>query len=254
MSSEKTNFIKDTLMIDERVNIDIPEIEGEMLRAVFLPYYIDPLSLELKVVLKRSIMPGAYARIGRKMGLSALYVELPEDDPLTIEQAFAQLGLNTKMENAIPFGGVMPSPIDSTLAFEMVVVNVEPLDLIDEERGIFFQKKGEYEIGVVEFKDIMEGIQNNIIQDIATRLLLNELYIMAVEEGQKNQDPNTMMTGNEGLIGGGSNLPNGYGEQTDTMKTSVVPDEILEANSKMDFGAIYSKASPKSDFKSVDSK
>ena len=150
--------------------------------------------------------------------------------------------MDTQIENAIPFGSVMPFPETSNKAYELVVINIAPLKLIDEERGIYYQEKGKFEIGVTEFKDVIQGIQNEVIQDLKTRLILNELYILALEESSKNQNTN-QMAGNPSLIGGGANLPAGYGEQTETMKTSNIPDEILEQNSQMDYGAIYSKSS-----------
>jgi len=237
-----SNFIKDTIEIGEKLNITLPTVKGEMLKATFLPYFIDSYSSELMVVLKRMIMPGAYARTGKKMGLTALTIELPENDPLTIEQAFALLELKTNIAQAIPFGSVMPHPNTTNEAYELILVNIEPLELIDEERGIYYQKKGEYEIGVAGFKDIIDGIQHNIIQDMKTKLLLNELYIMALEESSKSTNPNNMNAGNSNLIGGGSNLPNNFGEQSHSMKTSDIADEVIEQNSQMDYGSIYSKA------------
>jgi len=248
----KSNFVNDTVLIDEKLNIHIEELKREMLQAVFLPYFTDPESLELRVVLKRSIMPGAFNVVGRKLGLSALTVELPTDNPITIDQAFDLLNLDTRIENAIPFGSVMPLPYTSTIMYEMVLVHIEPLQLIDEERGIYYQEKGKFEIGVLDFKDIIAGIHNNIVQDLKTRLLLNELYIMALEESAKNRDPNQMMVGNKDIIGGGSNLPNGYGQKADTMKTSLIPNEIIEQNSQKDFGAIYAKKSTEKSFKTIE--
>lgn len=245
------SFVKDTILIDEKLNITVETLKKEMLQAVFLPYYTDPESLELKIVLKRSILPGCYHTTGRKLGLSALTVELPADNPLTIEQAFEKLNLDTKIENAVPFGSVMPLPQTSTLMYEMVLVNIEPLNLIDEERGIYYQEKGKFEIGVADFKDLISGIQSNIVQDLKTRMMLNELYLLAVEESARNNESNQMMSGNKDLIGGGSNLPDGYGEQTDTMKTSNIPDEVMKQNSQMDYGSIYSGTSSKGDFKTI---
>ena len=242
--SKKSSFVDDTILIESGLDFEINTVKKEQLKAAFLPYYIDPESLELKVVLKRSILPGQFTASGKKMGLTALTVDLPMNEQITIEQAFEKLNLNTKVVNPIPFGSVMPDVENSSIAYELVVVNVEPLNLIDSERGIFHQEKGVYEIGVAEFRDIVEGIKNGIIQDMKTRLLLNELYILAIEESRQNQDPNNMMTGNPDLIGGGLNLPAGYGSQSETVKTSNIPDEVIEQNSKMDFGSIYSKVTP----------
>lgn len=248
----KSNFVKDTILIDDKLDIPMQELNKEMLQAVFLPYFTDPASLELKVVLKRSIMPGAYNAVGRKLGLSALTVELPTDNPLTIDQAFDLLNLDTRVENAIPFGSVMPLPYTSTIMYEMVLVHIEPLQVMDEERGIYYQEKGKFEIGVIDFKDIIEGIHANIVQDLKTRLMLNELYILALEESSKNRDPNQMMVGNKDVIGGGANLPNGYGQQTDTMRTSIIPEEIIQQNSQKDFGSIYSTSSKEKGFKPIE--
>lgn len=245
-----TSFVKDTLLIDDNLDITIKDLNREMLKAVFLPYYTDPESLELKVVLQRSILPGAFNTTGRKLGLTALTVELPSDNPLTIDQAFEKLNLNTKIENAIPFGSVMPDPEHSTTMYEMVLVNIEPLDLIDEARGIFYQEKGKYEIGVTDFKDLIFAIQNNIIQDLKTRLVLNELYVLALEENAQNRNTNLMMAGNKNLIGGGYNLPDNYGDQTEMAKTGNVSEEILKQNTQLDFGKIYSN-SKSSEFKPI---
>jgi|SaaInlStandDraft_4_1057021.scaffolds.fasta_scaffold45990_2 hypothetical protein len=246
-----SNFVKDTLMIDEKIDIKVKEVKGDKLQAVILPYFVDPDSNELTVVLKRTVFPGAYARTGKKMGLVALTVDLNEDEPLTIEQVWKDLNLSAAMQDAIPFGGVMPYPETSNMAYELILIQTEPFDLIDNERGLIYQEKGKYEIGIVKFGEIVEGIQSNLIQDLKTRLILNELYVLALEESTKSQDPNHMNAGNENMIGGGNNLPTGYGEQDNTMKTSDIPDEILDENAQMDYGSIYAKSDASSGFKTA---
>lgn len=250
----KSNFVRDTKLIDEKINVSVAEVQGEMLKAAFLPYYVDPDSLQLTVVLQRTLMPGSYARTGRKMGLSVVSVELPEDEPITIEQAYEKTNIGAKMQNAIPFGSVMPRPFVSNAAFEMVLVQIEPVELIDTERGIIYQEKGKYEIGVVAFDEILSAIQDNFIQDLTTRMMLSELYILALEEANNNNNPQNMMSGNEGIIGGGSNLPEGFGSQTDTVRTGDLDDEFIAQNSQMDFGSIYSKATSNAGFTTVDNK
>lgn len=240
-----SSFVRDTKLINDRINInDHQGVINGNLEVVFLPYYVDPETLKLTVVLKRSIMNGSYAMNGTKMGLSALTVSLPKDNPITLEDAYAQLGLNTTIQNAIPFGAVMSNPFNSTETYEMVVVQVEPIQLLDTKKGIVSQMKGEYEVGIVPFDDILEAIQSNFIQDLKTRMILSELYIMALEEANNT-------TSNESVIGGGANLPSGFGSQENTIKTTDIPDEIILENSQKDYGAIYSKIKKSADFKSI---
>lgn len=248
-----TDFIKDTILISEKIDINIPQMPLESLEAVILPYYMDPTSLELMVILKRSIMPGSYARTGKKMGISAITFSLPEDKPLSIEEVWEKLNLPAAMQNAIPFGSIMLDPLNTTKTFEMVVIQTEPFEFLDKSRGIILQEKGKFEIGAVKFSDIISGINSNVFTDMKTRLILNELYILAVEESNKKQDTNNMMSGNPDLIGGGSNLPSGFGNNKpdDVIKTSYIPDEVIAENAKKDFGSIYSNVKPNSGFKSI---
>jgi len=243
-----SNFIKDTKTIDEKLNIEMPEVEQTMLEAAFLPYYVDPKSMKLTVILVRSLMPGAFVSNGKRLGLSCLKMQLPADEPLTIEEAYAKLGLPAALQNPIPFGSTMPNPLDSSLTIEMVLANIEPPELEDEASGIIYKEPGKFEIGIVEFDSIIEAIQENYIQDMLTRLLLNELYILAVEEANK-QNENGQSNFNAGATGEGM-IGNGYEQYpesaqatvgNDTPKTSDIPDEIIAENSQMDFGAIYSE-------------
>ena len=248
-----SDFIKDTLLIDDQLPVPTG-IAPSVLKAVILPYYMDPDSLDLTVVVKRSLLPGGFARTGRKMGISALTVELPEDTPITLDQAYASLNLTAKMQNAIPFGSVMPSPESSSEAFELVLVHTEPFEFLDKKRGIIHQEKGKYEIGAVKFAELIEGISGHIISDMKTRLILNELYILAIEESMKQQQgtPGNQTVGRSDMVGGGSNLPPGFGDQTDTVKTSTIPDDIIAKNSQTDFGAMYARASTNGDFKTIE--
>lgn len=186
-----SNFIKDTKLIDEKIKLtDKEELRKGELQVVFLPYYVDPKTLKLMTVLKREIAYGGYVRTGRKMGISALTTVLPIEKPLTVEEAFEKLNLQTTIQNAIPFGSVMLDPINSTEAFELVLVQVEPIIPLDAKTGIVHQVKGQYEIGLVPFDDILDAIQSNLIQDLKTRMILSELYIMALEESNKLVDNN----------------------------------------------------------------
>ncbi len=249
-----SSFYKDTKLIDEKLNIEIATISGEMLKASFLLYYIHPLSNNLMVVLKRSILPGAYSRTGRKMGLTVLSTELPEDKPLTIEEAFKTLNIPANIQNAIPFGGIMPNPEVSNAANEMVLVQIDPPEFIDDVRGLMIQEIGQFEIGVVDFKEILGAIQENFIQDAITRLMLSELYILAVEEAHKQSNGNVEGTRpfQPGDIGGGANHPQTYAEDFSTgEKTSAIPDDIISQNSQLDFGAIYSQAKVDDGFNTI---
>jgi len=250
-----SKFIKDTIEIDKKIKVEINAVKHDPLQAVILPFYFDPDSgNDLTVVLKRSIMPGSYARTDRKMGLSALTVDLPEDSKIGFEEVFNSLGLESQIQNAIPLGSVMPLPYTSTLCYELVLVHIEPVIHLDKQRGIVLQKKGEYEIGTMKFSDLVHAIRDRFVQDLKTKLILNELYILSVEESvkqmQNNQQGNHMI-GNKDMIGGG-NLPAGFDNQTDTMPTSTIPDEVIAANSKKDYGAMYSIAKPTDNFSTVE--
>lgn len=236
-----SKFVTDTLMIDAGLNLSFTEndVKCEQLKAVFLPYYTEQESLDMMIVLKRTIMPAQSIRAGKKMGLEALTVELPMDNPLSIEQAFSTLNIETKIINAIPFGCVMPDPVNSTLAYELVLLHIEPLNLLFKENGIYSQKPNEYEIGVVAFKDLLHGIQNNVITDLKTRMILDEFYILASEEAKAQNNGNHDNSGKKDLLNGGANLPAGYGSQNGTVKTRDIPEEVLQANSKKDHGALY---------------
>ncbi len=241
-----SKFLEDTKTIDEKIQMDIPQVPETQLKAVFLPYYVDPLSMQLTVILKRSILPGAYSRTGRKMGLSCLDVILPTDEPMTIEEAFETLHTGAKLQDSIPFGSVMLHPETSSEAVEMVLAHIDPPEMIDEDRGIIYQEAGKFEIGIVAFDEILGAIQENFIQDMTVRLMLSELYIMAMEEANKqNGDVSgDMNAGGEGMIGGANeNYPKAAQDtvQNETEKTSTIPDDVIAENSQMDFGAIYSK-------------
>lgn len=251
-----TTFIKDTIEINNNMTLSIPEpeLKDDLLQAVLLPYYMDPDTSEIMVVLKREIMPGAYAIKGKKIGVSALTVDLPKETPLTIEQTFEKINvyLNTKMNNPIPFGSVMPLPKRSNMMYEMVLLHVEPMEMIDYGRGIIYQKKGEFEIGVSAFSDVIEAIENDLLEDMKTRLMLSELYILALQESENNPNPNQMMSGNDEMIGGGNNLSqNSIIDANQTMKTSEIPDEIIQENAKKDYGSIYSRTDINEGFKTI---
>ncbi len=196
-----SSFIKDTKLIDEKIKlVDREELIKGELQVVFLPYYVDPKSLKLMTVLKREIAYGGYVRTGRKMSISALTTILPTDKPITLEEAFNKLNLQTSIQNAIPFGSVMLDPINSTEAFELVLVQVEPISPMDQKTGIISQVKGQYEIGLVPFDDILDAIQSNLIQDLKTRMILSELYIMALEESNKVVDNNPGIIGTNNKV------------------------------------------------------
>lgn len=252
-----SKFIQDTIEIDEKININVDNVDNGPLKAVVLPYYLDPESNDLVVVLKRSVMPGCYARTGRKMGISALTADLPEgDEQLSVQTVYDNFGIGATMQNATPFGSVMPSPKTSTAGYELVLVHIEPVEYIDKNREIIVQKKGEYEIGTVKFGDLIEAINKNIIQDLKTRLVLNELYILALEESANQQkgsgqNPNDTTTSSN-MIGGGQNLPDGFGNNEDVMTTSTIPEEVIEENSRPDYGVMYSQAKPDGGFKTIE--
>ncbi len=236
-----SDFIKDTILIDEKLNLTMPTIGDSSLKAVMLPYYVDSNSMDLMVVMMRSLSPGGFKRTGKKMGITALTITLPEDKQITVEEAYDMLQLPAKLQRAIPFGSVMTDPMNSDETFELVLIEIDPVSLLDKKRGIVYQEKGKFEIGAIRFSDILEGINNQLIVDMKTRLILNELYIMAMEQNNRERQENI------GAVGGGSNLPPGFGEQKDTVKTADIPDEVIAQNSQKDFGAIYSKASATSD-------
>lgn len=238
-----SNFIKDTKDIDAKVSMRGAEnIKQEPLMAAFMPYYVDPKSMKLMVLLKREMLPGAYTRTNRKMGLTCLSTPLPEGTPITIEEAFEDLNVPATLQDTIPFGSVMIDPKNSSAATELVLAQIEPVEMIDESRGIVYQEKGQYEIGAVEFDSLLEAIQENFIQDIITRFMLSELYILAVEEANKQGEEGNSMFEQGGNTGGivGSGEEYGkidYTEQTE--QTDNIPEDILAENADMNFGAMY---------------
>jgi len=241
-----SSFLADTKEIDENIDIKTAELPMTMLKAGFLPYYVDPTTMGLTVVLKRSILPGAASRTGRKMGLTCLTTELPEDNPLTIEEVFNTLNVNATLQDSIPFGSIMLNPIATTDSVELVLAHIDPPLLLDEARGIISQAPGEYEIGIVGFDEILTAIQENFIQDTTTRLMLSELYILAMEEANnQEQNPEGLYESKsaEGVIGAGEQYPQAAQSSVgkDLENTSDIPNSIIEENSQMDFGAIYSK-------------
>jgi len=238
-----SNFITDTKDIDDKVSMKGTEnIKQAPLVAAFMPFYVDPKSMKLMVLLKREMLPGAYSRTNKKMGLTCLSTPLPEGSPITIEEAFENLNVPATLQDTIPFGSVMIDPKNSSAATELVLAQIEPVELLDENRGIVYQEKGQYEIGVVEFDALLEAIQENFIQDITTRFMLSELYILAVEEANKQgEDGNSIFEkgGNAGgIVGGGEEY--GKIEHTEhTEQTDDIPEDILAENADMNFGAMY---------------
>jgi len=249
-------FIEDIKEIDSKINYnpDIYNVRDEALYASFMPYYVDPDDMGLTIILKREIQPGAEQRTGRKMGLSVLNVELPTDKPLTIEEAFEKLDSGLVIQNATPFGSVMTDPVKSNYAVEMVLVQVEPPEFLDEKRKIIKQDPGNYEVGAIPFDAMLGAIHDNFLQDMTTRMMLSELYIMVIEEAQQQaqgQNPadfsQAAQSGsNQGVIGGGANHTQDFYDNADDpensglSKTSNIDDDLLKQNQQKDFGAIYS--------------
>lgn len=241
-----SNFITDTKDIDAKIKLDLEQTTPTApLVAAFLPYYVDPKSMKLMVLLKREVLKGGFVRTGRKMGITCLTTILPEGSPITIEEAFKTLNVPATVQDTIPFGSVMLDPKNSDSATELVLAQIEPVEFLDEGRGIVFQQKGEYEIGAIEFDALLEAVQENFIQDITTRFMLSELYIMAMEEANKQGEGGNSMFeqgGNTGGIVGGEENPEQYGKidfTDDTEVTEEIPEDILAQNADMNFGAMY---------------
>ena len=252
MSKQQTinaPFIEDIKEIDEKLNYDSSkfDIQQGKLYVSFMPYYVDPDTMSLTVVLKREIQPGSFIRTGKKMGLSTLNVELPIDNPLTIEEAFKKLDIDVNIQNAIPFGSVMLAPTESDQTIEMVLVQIDPPTFLDEKRQIIKQEPEKYEIGTVPFDALLAAIHDNFLQDITTRMMLSELYILAMEEANNQQyqngaDFSEASQNNNSLIGGGSNHTTEFYENAqdeNLPRTSNINEELLKQNSQKDFGAIY---------------
>lgn len=245
-------FINDIKEIDEKIQLNESNfnISEDPLVVAFMPYYVNPNDNVLTVVLKREVQFGAYLRSGKKMGLSTINVELPMENPITIEEAWNKLGLDVNIQNATPFGSVMTSPTTSTYGVEMVLVHVDPPKFLDEKRQIIKQVKGEYEIGSIPFDQMLGAIQDNFLQDMTTRLMLSELYIMAMEEanqqaqGMGSDQFSAATNDGNGLVGGGANHASEFYEnvEDDNMpKTSNLDDGMLNQNKQKDFGAIYAQ-------------
>lgn len=237
-----SNFIIDTKEIDSKISIkDTSHIKQEPLMAAFMPHYVDPKSMKLMILVKREVLPGAYLRTNIKIGITCLSTPLPSGEPITIEEAFGNLNIPATLQDTIPLGRVMIDPKKSSATTELVLAQINPVELLDESRGIVYQEKGQYEIGAVEFDALLKAVQDNFIQDITIRFMLNELYILAVEEGNKQgKDGNSSFEkgGNAGGIVGAEE----YGKinhTNDTEQTDNIPDDILTENADMEFGAMY---------------
>lgn len=239
-------FIDDIKTIDSMLNYDKNQynVIDDKLYAAFLPYYVDPDTMKLTVVMKREIQAGAYIRTGRKMGISVMMTELPVETQLSIDDAFKTMDIDLKIQNAVPFGSIMTHPTNSSFAVEMVLVQIEPPIFLDEKRKIIKQEAGKFEVGSIPFDAILDAIHENFLQDMTSRLMLSELYIMAMEEANKqSQDDSQFYQKDTNKIGGGSNHASEFYEnisKEDLPRTSNVSDEILNQNQKKDFGAIYS--------------
>jgi len=232
------SFIENMKKVDEEVILpENTEVIEAPLTAIFLPYYVDPNSLQLMVLLQSSTMPGAYTRTGRKLGLSCISLELPEDEQITVEDAFTKFNIKANIQNAIPFGSIMKFPKTSRDANEMVLVHIDPPEITagmevkaDNIDGV---------LGAISFDELLGVIKENFVQDVGTRLILSELYIMAMEEATKSETSEEQF---------GSQNQNAYAgllspdeNQSSVSKTSDISDEIIKTNSQNDFGSIYSK-------------
>ena len=243
-----SNFIEDTKLIDEKISVTLDHDKPQNpLKAAFLPFYVDPQSMKLMVLLKREVCKGAYMRTGRKMGITCLTTILPEENPITIEEAYNSLNIPAEIQDTIPFGSVMFNPVGSDAATELVLAQIEPVELIDEARGIVYQQRGEYEIGAVEFDSLLEAVQENFIQDLTTRFMLSELYILAVEEANKQGEAGSSIFEQGGNAGVQSDSVNqtddkGYNKidfTENTEATEEIPEDVLAQNADMNFGAMY---------------
>ena len=243
-----SSFLKDTIELNKELTVTTDSVEAKPLKALFLPYFIHPDTMKLMVVIKRMPLPGAVLRADLGMGFTALETLLPEDGTnQTVEEAFTELGLPCTIQNPIPTGNVMLNPMNSTEAYELVVAQIDPPETLDDPSGVIKQVKGEYEVGLMEFDDLLAAIHQNLVLDMKTRLIVSELYILVADEqaqqmaGQGQDMSNgTIGGGNNGLVGGGMNRPGEADGVEDAIVTGDIPDEILEQNAQTDFGAIYS--------------
>ena len=237
-------FLEDTIEIDKNINITPGNIKNEGLKAAILPYYIEPNSMEIVVLLKRQVTPGTVP-YDKKMSILHLETDLPMETPLTPTEAFEKLGIDADIVDTIPFGNVMPNPFNSDKAYEMLLVHISPPVYMNDTKGIIKKVSNEnekYEVGGISFTKLVEAVNAGLINDAVTRLLLNEFYIFMVEQS-KNEENQNITTG-EGNNYIGTNAPNNISNNINTNdlpKTTDIPDEILEMNQQMDFGKIYSK-------------
>ena len=193
------------------LELNTNNVKREGIYGCFLPYYVDPVSMELKVILKKIVALGSYTRTGNSYAYVIPKLRLPEDKNITIEDAFKQIDIGAEFNNSFLTGSVMPDIENSDKVYEMVLVQVTPPKKLNEE------------FGDIPFDELLGAIQQGLIQDLPTRMLLSELYIMALEENRAaaQEEPKEV-----------SDAP--------LAKTTDIAEEVIEQNKQTDFGKIYS--------------
>jgi hypothetical protein len=231
---ETTKMLNEKLIIDEK-KLKRDEFDNKSVNAKILPYYIDPKTLELKIIVKRELVESGYLALDRKVALNAIDIELPIDKKLTIEEVFGLLNIEADVQQAIPVGSLMPFPKKTTDVFEMILLHISPPAFKDEKNNIVcINDKERYELGVLNFNETMDAIENNLIIDLSVRLLLNELYILATEYSEND---NINQEGAIGVYDETENKETFFKEITkNSVKTTDIPDEIIEKNKQTDFG------------------
>lgn len=218
-----STFLRDTFEINKRLKNDIrPDIIKRPLTGYFLPFYIAQNGGDIMVVLKREIMYGGQISNNEmKLGLSTISFELPIDNKITLEDVLVMSHLDTSLVNSISVGSAELRPHYESAPIELMLIEIEPPVFKDERAGIIYQEIGSYEIGALKFNDILPAINAGLIQDLVTRLILNELYLV-------------VQSGNSGNLNEFSEP-----ERSNTVTTSDIPDDVIASNTQMDYGSIY---------------
>jgi len=158
-------------------NIQInQEVKKDKIIGNFLPFYIDSNTMELKVILKHDISPGAIKRLGYNVCLKTLELELPEDKKYeTIQEAVKDLDPSFELKNEYALGSLLQCTDSSDRLIENILIE------ISEPEG----QRDEYYY--IPFNEIPLLFQYGYIHDINSKILLNELYIITLEQSITNQ-------------------------------------------------------------------
>ena len=190
-------FLTDTIELNKRMArktlMQGLELEANV-QVVF--YYIDPKNNNIKLIMKRCLMSGIHSlRNEVYLGLMALTGKLDDGD--SIETILTKFKINSKVVAVNPLGIVMGEPETRAVFTELLLIHIEPPVFADEGANILYSDNGT-DIGVISMNDVMPAMNNYILLDTNTRLMLTELYIilqqMPPEELTKLTQPTNNIT------------------------------------------------------------